>query len=290
MVLPAFVGPLVGGLGAFLSSRNQPDSVTTTNEPPAFLQPFLEDAAIASRNALFFGGPEQFPGQTVVPFAPQTEQALGLLEQRALGGSPVTQAAQDLTTSTLRGDFLGGNPFLDGQIQRALDLSRGQLLSEFGSSGRDVRGPDLAAFRGEQVNNLVNDFMFRNFDAERGRQQAALSSAIPLAREDFFDIGQLANVGTTVEGQAQNIVDDRRRRFDFEQARPEAALDQFITRLAGNPFSGFAQQSQPVFNNPFLAGLGGAGLGAQLGGLINQFLTPPPAPTSTFSGGGRPTR
>src|SRR5690606_381679 len=99
------------------------------------------------------------PGETVVPFAPQTQAALDLTQQRALSGSPVNQAAQDYATRTLSADpssqfgsaanpyggsqwserganpyaantFAdGGNPSLDYYFTRAADATQNRLSS-----------------------------------------------------------------------------------------------------------------------------------------------------------------
>ena len=76
--------------------EQQPTQTTTTqtSAPPAFLKPGLEQAAGAAQD-LFAQGPQQFfPGSTVVPFAPETEQALTGITQRAQAGSPLVQGAQ----------------------------------------------------------------------------------------------------------------------------------------------------------------------------------------------------
>ncbi len=248
-------------------STSSPDTVTQTTAPPAFLEPFLRRAASQSETAFRGGGPEQFPGSRVVPLAGETEQALQLQGQRALQGSPVTGAAQDLATQTLQGDFLGqGNPFVNQQIQRAIQLSRTGLESQFAGAGRDLEA-QLPA-RAEQVQNITNDFLFRNFDAERNRQLQTQALAPTLAAQDFLDIGALRDVGGVREAQSAAELQDQVSRFGFEQQRPELALDQLIARLQGNPLSGFGSSSQPVFQNRGAGALGGALAGAQLGSVV----------------------
>ena len=247
-------------------------TTTTTTEPPKFVQPFLESGLQRADEAFGQGPREFFPGQTVVPFAGQTEAALGLQESRALQGSPVTGAAQNLAQQTLQGDFLQGNPFVDSQIQRAIQLSRTGLDTQFAGGGRDLAAQQPA--RAEQVKNITNDFLFRNFDAERNRQQQAIGQAIPLGREDFFDIGQLGQVGATVEGQAGNLIQDQVNRFNFAQDAPDFNLDQFLQRTGGtSPLLGASgSQSSPVFRNRGAGALGGAGTGFAIGGIPGAII------------------
>lgn len=250
-----------------MSSGGGGGSGTTRMEPPTYLQPHLERAAGASGALYGAGGPEQYPGNTVVPFSNQTEGALGAMEARARGGSPNVDAAQDLNLSTLQGDFLNGNPYLDSQIQRAVDFTRTNMDTQFAGAGRNLEA-QLPA-RQEQVNNMVGDMLFRNYDAERGRQTGAIREAAPLANQDYFDIGQLANVGGVVEGQAGQYQGDATDRWNFEQNRPENAMDRYLGRLGVNS-GGYGSQTDDTDRNRWLGAaggaLGGAGLASSLVG------------------------
>ena len=240
-------------------SRNQ----TVTQEPPSWLTPSLQQGAQLSRDMLQQGGPQQYQGNTVVPFSPQSNQAMNMVQDRALAGSPLLQSAQGLAQQTLQGDFLGGNPHLDQQINRGIQLSRTGLDSQFAGAGRNLEAQMPA--RAEQVNNLVGNMMFQNYDAERARQMQMMPMAPQLAREDYFDASQLANVGGAVEGMTGQILQDRVGRWDFEQMRPEAALDAYLSRLGQNPGMNFGQQTSPMHRNGLAGAIGGGLGGAQLG-------------------------
>jgi hypothetical protein len=245
---------------------------TVRNEPPAWLSPHLQQGAQYSRNMLQQGGPEQYSGNTVVPFSPQTNQALNMMQERALTGSPIMGAANNLAQQTLDGQFLGGNPQLDGQINRAIQLTRTGLDSQFAGSGRNLEAQMPA--RADQVNNLTSSMLMQNYDQERGRQMQMMGMAPGLAREDYFDASQLANVGGAVEAQTGNIIGDRVGRWDFEQMRPEAALDAYLGRLGQNPGMNFGQQTSPLHRNGLSGAIGGgvagAGLANALGGVFQN--------------------
>lgn len=78
-------------------------------------QPSTQPSANPAMPGGGFNWPQYFPDSTVVPFSPQTESALGMQEQRAMSGSPVTQAAQ----SALLGNLGGANPAMSGLQQMA---------------------------------------------------------------------------------------------------------------------------------------------------------------------------
>lgn len=98
------------------------------------------------------------------------------------------------------------------------------------------------------------------------QQLGALGQALPLAREDYFDIAQLGGVGSQVEQQSQNIINDRMNRYNYAQEAPYAALDRFISQINGIPSGQQSSSTQPVFNNPMGNLLGGALAGGSLFG------------------------
>jgi hypothetical protein len=95
---------------------------------------------------------------------------------------------QDLIGQMLRGDFLSpeSNPFLQDTFNRAADLTRTRLSSEFAGAGRDL-GASFPA-RSEELQTLASNIFGQNFQAERDRQINALTSAI-----DFDPLNQLIN-------------------------------------------------------------------------------------------------
>lgn len=329
-----------------------PDEAAQTQitAPPAYLEPYLRQAANYGQQ-LFQSGPQQYyPGNTVVPFAPQTNQALNMQQNRAIGGSPLVDTAQGATqniaagntplaqllapqmgptgasalspltsqgtiggaggdnlAATASGDFLNANPYLDATFDRAAGAVNRSMDTVLSRSGRDLTG-NLGA-RADQLNNLANDIYGGNFQQERNRQLqaagqlsgqgagalgqlagqqygagqgaldrqlsaagqigqqqlAAAGQAIPLAREDYFDIGQLGQVGSAVEQQAGNIQNDYMNRFNFAQNAPYQGLSNFIGALSGAPYGGSQSSTQPIYRNPLSSALGGAAAGSMFG-------------------------
>lgn len=149
----------------------------------------MEDAARQSQALYQTGGPQYYPGNTVVPFSQQTENALGLTEQRALQGSPVVGAAQDYATHTLNTDPssqfgnasnpyasyanpYGGasNPSLDAVFNRGADAITQRLQSSFAGSGRNIDSASPVA--ADEMGSLYAGIYAPAYENERNRQLA----------------------------------------------------------------------------------------------------------------------
>lgn len=151
-----------------------PDATTTSaNEPPAYLRPYLEQAAGAAQN-LYGQGPYI---------------------------APIQQSAIDYGTGVLRGDYLNSNPYLDATFNRAAGAVTNQVQSNFGRAGRDVRGANAQNVATEGYNNLANMIYGGNYQAERDRMQQIVPQANSLGAvtnpgvslDDY--IARLRNIG-----------------------------------------------------------------------------------------------
>lgn len=171
---------------------------TTETEPPAFLLGPLTTAANAAQSAFTGGQPGAFGGggtpfgggrrggrggRVGGAFGELPEFGGGLpgagIQAGAAGGpgSGLIGQGQNLISQTLGGEFLdpSTNPFLASTFNRAADLTQGRLQTEFAGAGRNL-GAALPA-RSEELQTLSSNIFGQNFQAERDRQQAALSSA-----------------------------------------------------------------------------------------------------------------
>lgn len=169
-------------------SRSQ--NVTQTSEPPAYLRDYLRQGAESTYQqfASDLANPRQYyPGQTVVGFAPETEQALSGMTNRAQQGSAVTDAASGLAARTLgatpTSQFGGGanpfasganpfggasNPYLDATFNKAADSVQNRLSSQFAGAGRNI-GASRAA-NASELNDLATNVYGGAYENERNRQ------------------------------------------------------------------------------------------------------------------------
>lgn len=169
-----------------MGSSSQPSHTTQTTEPPKFIQPYMQYGAQQARALYQTGGPQYYQGNTVVPFSSQTEQALGLTEQRALNGSSVNNAAQDYAERTLSGapsSQFGAasnpyassanpygsvnNPYLDATFNKAAKSVQQRLGTQFAGSGRNTEAS--RAVNADELTNLSNAIYGGAYENERNR-------------------------------------------------------------------------------------------------------------------------
>jgi len=180
-------------------------------------QPYLKDTFKQAQNNYRDGGPEFFGGQTYADFSPQTNNALGMMQDRATNGSPLNEGAKSLIGSTMNGDYLNNNPYLDGMFQQGADKISGNVNAQFSGAGRTGSGAHAGRLAEEQ-GDLYNNIYGGQYAAERKNQLGAATLAPSLAANDYADMDRLAQVGSTYEGQAQRGINEDMSRFNHNEA------------------------------------------------------------------------
>jgi hypothetical protein len=225
-------------------------SQTTRVEPPKYQLPYLE-RGLGYADQLYQNSGNH---SQVAPFSPETEAALGGIANRAVGGSDINRSASSLATQTLNGDFLNSNPYLDATFDRAANATQGRLASQFAGTGRNV--DESRGLRAQELNDLSSSIYGGAYNDERNRQMGVLGMAPGLANQDYYDLGQLANVGAQREQLTQDQLD-----------APGRALDQYLARVSGNMGT---TQINPSSRNRLAGGIGGAMAGQQIGSGIGN--------------------
>lgn len=283
-----------------MGSSSGSQNTTTTTEPPSFIRPYMQYGAQQSRALYETGGPQYYGGNTVVPFSQQTEDALGMTEQRARQGSSVVNAAQDYAANTLNtaptSQFGSGpnpygsvnNPYLDATFNKAADSVQNRLETQFAGSGRNVAASrpantdmlsDLATSiyggayesernRGQMSYEAERNRMAEDLDRQRSMQFGVAGLAPQLANQDYVDIQALQGVGGQVEDLTGRLMEDQAARWDFSQNAPQMNLDNYIARITGAYPGQNATQTTPVHRNRTAGAAGGAMAGAQVGSQI----------------------
>lgn len=213
-----------------MSKGGGTQTTTQTNDPWKPAQPYLK-GGLSDLSKWYSSeyGREPFPGSSVVPFHPLSEQALGMTASRAMNGSPLTQAAQQQNLATQRGDFL--NPESNPWLSKSYDLAAGKVRSSLDSQFNQSGGYGSSMHQGamsENLGDMATKLYGGAYEGERNRQTQASMFAPQLAQQDYFDAGQLANVGSAYEQQAGNYVADAQKRWDFYQQSPYQRLGQFF--------------------------------------------------------------
>ena len=197
-------------------------SSTTTTAVPSWQQPYLENIyGLAQGQAQ--KPVEYYPGQTVSPFAPEQTAAQQATTNRAMQGSPLLGAAQQVNLKTMEGAGFGQeyvnplsqaqqnatisgtylnpdtNPWLAKTYETAAkDVAKtfGQnivpgITKEAGAAGawggaREgvARGAALTGFS-ENLADLATKIYAPAYETERGRQVAATESAQQLTSQQY---------------------------------------------------------------------------------------------------------
>jgi hypothetical protein len=241
------------------SGGSKTQKQTTTNEPWKPSQPGLIESIGDVRDLYKSGGLEidypSFP--TVAPVAPETEQAWGGIYQRATQGNPLLGQSQGYVSDVLSGKYLNADaPGFSEVLAKTRDMvnANKSLTGRYGSEAHDAA-----------VARELGGLQYQNYARERGIQDQAAALAPSLAREDYYDLDRLGQVGTQRQGQMQAQIDDEVERQQWEQQKAANAIALYQQLLAGN-MGGTTTAKVPMQGggtNPLLSVLG---IGAQLGG------------------------
>ena len=253
-----------------------PTMATTSNIDPT-IQPYLSYGLQEAQKLYQAGGPQYYGGQTYVSPSQQTQTGLQALEQRASQGSPLTGAAQSQLQNTIQGGYLQGNPFFQGAFNPAAQAAEskfkeslgniGSAASKAGRYGSGAMSTMQQGASGQFAKTLADTaggLAYQNYEAERGRQQAATMAAPQMAQADYADIQNMLKAGQMREGYtgAQQQADIEK--FNFQQQQPQQNLANFLSGVYGNPMgrpNAVSNVQQPSRLQNFL------GTASLLGGL-----------------------
>jgi len=177
---------------------------------------------------------DYYGGSTVAGQDPATIASQNMAEDRAMGPSPLLDAAQEETLSTVRGDRFNSNPYLDATYNRAAEgVTRHfnrtvlpNLESRFAGAGRMGSGAYQGGLReagrglAGELSGMATSMYGADYAAERGRQERATAGAPGMYEAGYAPSRALAGVGASREGHAQQLIDDLVKRFEWTQAEP----------------------------------------------------------------------
>jgi hypothetical protein len=192
-----------------------------------------------------------YPGQTVAPTSDETANAWTGIANRAQSGSPLNQMSGDYVRRTLDPNYLMSD---SPGLQSVLDSSANDVNARFAMAGRTFSGNHANA-----LNQSQGQLRYQDFARKAQEQQAAAQFAPQLAREDYFDLGQLQQVGGQREAAMQDQINADINRYNSLQNAPinELALYQ---QLIGGNLGGTTTATQPKQQgNSALGVLGGLG-------------------------------
>jgi hypothetical protein len=234
-----------------------PQKSTTTTSIDPTIAPYVTYGLEEGKRLYESQAPTFFPGQTYVSPSAQTQEALRMAQERAMAGSPLTQAAQAETLATIQGR--GVNPFLAGALEQTNRLSGEDYLRNIRQlqSGASSMGRYGSAAQGQLTGQAQDVYAralaerggqlaYQSAEAERARQMAAVGAAPQMAAQDYADIQRLLSVGGAREAQSAAELQDAMNRFNFQQNLPQAKLSQFANLFSSVPQgSTTVQQATP---------------------------------------------
>ncbi len=195
-----------------------------------------------------------YPGQTVAPTSQETANAWTGIANRAQSGSPLNQMSSAYVQRTLDPNYLMSD---SPGLQSVLDGAANDVNARYAMAGRTFSGSHAGA-----LNQSQGQLRYQDFARKAAEQQAAAQFAPQLAREDYFDLGQLQQVRGQREAAAQDLINADINRYNSLQNAPinELALYQ---QLIGGNLGGTTTATQPKQQgNTALSILGGLGQAA----------------------------
>ncbi len=259
---------LCGGSGGGGQQQAPPQTTTTIQkaDPWDKQQPYLETGFSRAESDVLNTPPEYYPGNTVIPFSWQTEQALERTQNRAIQGSPINDQAKNELVNTLGGNYLYGGEGFNAALGAAERRILPKIQSQFELSGRS--GSGLAQ---EAQSRAIADAFAEQYQQERANQMRSLFFAPQIAEQDYNDYARLAAVGAQQESLEQEYLADEIARHDFEQMIPTRNLFDYMNLIQGNyggTTTSTGQQSGQTFYRGGGGGIGGLGLGLSLLGSV----------------------
>lgn len=194
-------------------------------EPWGPSQPGLKQS-IADATGLYNSGglTVNYPTTTVAPVAPEQGLAWYGIAERAQAGSPLLDQSQGYLSDVLSGKYLTADA---PGLQETLDRARRGVNENYSVKGRYGSGP-----HDDAVTSALAPYLFGNYARERGVMDTAAGMAPGQAREDYYDLDRLGQVGAERRGVAQEFVSDEaaRQQWEQQQAANRIALYQQLLR------------------------------------------------------------
>lgn len=257
-----------------------------SNEPPAYIQPYLQKG-IQDLTGLYDSGtaPAFYPGPTVATPSSATQAALTALYQRGAQGSPYGKATLANLDQTMSGKYLDvdANPYFQKALAAGFRPQTEQFMQEvlpqldgrFEGSGRYGGGAHAGmterAF--DSLNRAQAEAAVKAasgaYDTERSRMLSAATLFPQVQGAEYRDIEAMGQAGAGWDRQNQALIDADIARYNYDSNKDWNYTNRYLASLnAGYPggeMNGTVRGSAMPATNPtadtFNAIFGGAGLG-----------------------------
>ncbi len=181
------------------------ETVTQNSEPWSQAQPYLSNIFGQAQN-LYNQGAEYYPGSTVVPFSPLTQQGMDGLQQQFSSGAPVGYQTAENSINRVANSNTANNPFITN-VQNA------------GGVKNDAGANVLQSFANNGQSNPFLDQTFNNAAEQVRDNTSAIFSKSgrygSVAHQDALS-DSLGDMATQLYGNAYET--DQNRRFGAAEA------------------------------------------------------------------------
>lgn len=237
---------------------------TQKSEPWSGQQPYLKDL-FRSAQGLYNQGPQEFyPGSTVAPFAPQQQQAMDMMTNRALSGSPQEQAFGSYLQSQLGQQNLDPSMMVNPAMQAAGGVGAGQNLMMQAGSGNPYMGSAANALSGMTGYGGLGESRAYAGDPRMGALPASEQYVNQMLQSSGGNFGDYADqIGGRLGGVSDAARQSLAQTSQGGYLGSNPYLDQMFDTAAGRAGEAFNEQTMPGIAAMF----GGAG---RTGGGIQQ--------------------
>lgn len=265
------------------ATGNTSTASTVNTGPWQPQQPYLQNAfAQAQAQQPANAAKTYYPGSTVAPLNQFQNTALNQISAMGSGGAdPNVTAARAQNLSTINGDYLNSNPYVDKMFNQAGDAVSRQYMTgtapqtagamaaqgRYGSGAYQNQATGNQITYGKTLNDLATNIYGGNYANERTNQMNATNAAPALNQALYINPMMALQAGNQIQQQQQAETTGAVNAYNYNRDQPTNALNTYLSQIQGNyGQSGVnmsqtgQQQQQPYFTNPGASALGG-GLG-----------------------------
>lgn len=241
----------MSGGGGSSGGQQSYQQTKSSNEPPAFIQPYLKQG-INDLSALYTGNPtapDYYPNSTVAPQSEFTRSAISALGNYGQNGGQYTDASGQMLTDTLNGKYLDPTSSpdylkaIDASHQPYIDQFTKQIIpgitSAFEGSGRTGSGAHQAAV--DQATTSLNRSI-GDADAKTGAQyftnaraqQLQAAGLIPQQTQaDLAKINATGEAGDITDAYNQSKINEDVSRYNYNNNKQWDYISRYLGILNG---------------------------------------------------------
>jgi len=248
-----------------MSGKSGGKTQTTTNSPPAHVQPYSQDY-LAQAQGVANQPYQPYGGARVADFTPSQNLGFGMSLANAMGSFGAGQDANRTLQDTINGKYLtaDSNPYLSGAVDTALGKAGSAVNNQF--SGNNYGSSGHEEWLGRSLANTALPFYSQNYQNERNNQLQASMYAPGLSSSN---IAAMQAGGLQQQGLNQQLNDVGYNEYLQALGFPYQQLNTMGGAIA-NASGNYGSQTgpNPYQTNRLGAGLGGAATAAGLASLF----------------------